>query len=117
MARRARAGHGVYGVKLFDFSRPKGHHLVPEDEAAIDPDVKVLAHVPTLHSNKTVAVCAGLSNTPWKTASAAFGPDPEGDFLGERQWSWFERAIGRSRASINVCSEWPSSSWRALSRW
>jgi PhoD-like phosphatase len=105
MARRARAGHGVYGVKLFDFSRPKGHHFVPEDEAAIDPDVKVLTHVPTLHSNKTVAVFVldcRTHKTPWKKGSAAFGPDPEGDFLGERQWNWFESAIGRSRASINI---------------
>ena len=95
----------MYGVKLFDFDRPRGHQLVPEDEAGIDPDVEVLPDAPFLHSNKTVAVfvldCRS-NKTPWKIGSDAFHPDYEGDFLGERQWNWFESAIRRSRASINV---------------
>jgi len=105
MNRRARAGHGVYGVKLFDFDRPRGQQLVPEDEAGIDPDVEGRYDTDSLHSNRTVAVfvldCRS-NKTPWKTGSDSFSPDYEGDFLGERQWTWFETAIRRSRASINV---------------
>lgn len=105
MFQRAQAGHGVYGVKLFDFSLPEGNHLVPEDEAGIDPDVEIQPYVPTMYSNKTVAVFVldvRTHKTPWKKGSAAFRPDYEGDFLGERQWNWFETAIRRSRASVNV---------------
>lgn len=103
--RRAREGHGVYGVKLFDFDRPKGYQLVPESEAGIDPDVEEERSSLRLHSNKTVAVFVldcRTSKTPWKSGAEAFAPDYDGDFLGERQWSWFETAIRRSRASVNV---------------
>ena len=37
--KRAENGKGVYGVKIFDFDRPLGSQLVPDSEAAIDPDV------------------------------------------------------------------------------
>lgn len=105
MSRRARAGHGVFGVKLFDFARPHGQQLVPEDEAGIDPDVAVQHHSLCLHSNKTVAVFVldcRTNKTPWKTGTEAFSPDYQGDFLGEHQWNWFETAIRRSRASVNI---------------
>jgi len=29
-------------------------------------------------------------------------PNPDGDMLGEQQWSWFEKALRRSKASVNV---------------
>lgn len=107
MNKRARAGHGVYGVKLFDFERPRGQQLIPEDIAGIDPDVESRfdSSLLNLHSNKTVAVfvldCRS-NKTPWKAGTDAFRPDYKGDFLGERQWSWFETAIRSSPASINV---------------
>lgn len=114
MAKRAAAGHGVYGVKLFDFDRPEGEQLVPESEACIDPDF--LASIssssssgskctPT-YSNKTVAVFAldvRTNKDPWKDGSDAyFAKDYDGDFLGERQWRWFEEAISHSQAAVNV---------------
>lgn len=39
MMERAAGGHGVYGVKVFDFSRPEGHELLSDAQAGIDPDV------------------------------------------------------------------------------
>ena len=105
MSRRARAGHGVYGVKLFDFDRPEGQHLVPDHEAGIDPDIELQPHSQGFSWNKTVAVFVldcRTHKTPWKKGFAAYRPDYEGDFLGERQWNWFETAISRSKASVNV---------------
>lgn len=108
MYKRAQAGEGVYGVKLFDFSRSRDDVEVPEEEASIDPDVlsaKVLPHSPYSHSNKTVTVFVldvRTHKTPWKPGTEGYELDYEGDFLGERQWQWFETAIRRSRASVNV---------------
>jgi hypothetical protein len=107
MSRRARAGHGVYGVKLFDFSKPQGQMEVDERDAAIDPDAIVgdFRVTPFSYSNQTVAVFVldvRSHKTPWKTGSDAYAPDYDGDFLGERQWKWLETAIRRSRASVNV---------------
>ena len=107
MSRRARAGHGVYGVKLFDFARPKEQYEVHEWEAGIDPDAVVGSALPVVppFSNETVAVFVldvRSNKSPWKKGSAAYLPDYEGDFLGERQWKWFEQAIRRSQASVNV---------------
>lgn len=105
MRHRALAGYGVYGVKLFDFGRPGGKKEVPESEAAIDPDVVHSRSHYHVYSNKTVAVFVldvRTNKTPWKKGANAFRPDFEGDFLGERQWEWFETALGRSRAEVNV---------------
>jgi hypothetical protein len=112
MSRRAQAGYGVYGVKLFDFDRPEGHQLVPDREARIDPEVDsssihLLPNLNNLHlySNKTVAVFVldiRSNKDPWQEGANAFKPDYEGDFLGERQWRWLEISLGRSRASVNV---------------
>jgi len=109
MFMRARDGYGVYGVKLFDFDRPEGRREVDDREAGIDPDIVYpedhdYSFVPS-YSNKTVAVFVldiRTHKSPWKTGSAAYLPDYEGDFLGERQWKWFETALKRSRASVNV---------------
>jgi hypothetical protein len=111
MSRRARAGEGVYGVKLFDFdtdnNSPFDSFEVPEWAAGIDPDAYNAAHGHgyPFNSNKTVAVFVldvRTHKTPWKKGSAAYSPDVEGDFLGERQWQWFERAIRNSQAEVNV---------------
>lgn len=111
MYQRAQAGHGVYGVKLFDFARPKGEREVSDVEAGLDPDLNSFGQkgmrIPAMHSysNRTVAVFVldvRTNKTPWKKGSAAYQPDLEGDFLGERQWQWFEAAIARSTASVNV---------------
>jgi PhoD-like phosphatase len=114
MRQRAQAGLGVYGVQLFDFDRPKSQHLVPEEEAGIDPDI-----VPVYRSNKqkngkndepsysnhTVAVFVldiRSNKSPWKTGLAAYQPDYQGDFLGEDQWAWFEQALANSQAAVHV---------------
>jgi PhoD-like phosphatase len=100
MRQRALAGEGVYGVKLFDFARPVGQQEVPERQAGIDID-SALGPPLNLYSNQTVAVFVldvRTSKSPWKR----FQPDFEGDFLGEKQWQWFEKSIRRSRAAVNV---------------
>ena len=112
MRRRAHAGLGVYGVKLFDFDRPVGQYEVPDEEANIDPDLfpdqtqdEVFSPVQENYSNKSVAVFVldiRSNKTPWKRGIEAFRPDLEGDFLGEHQWNWLETAIRRSKAAVNV---------------
>ena len=106
MSRRAREGHGLYGVKVFDFDRTKGDYLVPEEMAGVDPDV--VAQPPatnSTYSSRSVAVfvidCRS-HKTPWKKGLAAYYGDLDGDFLGERQWRWLETALSRSRASVNI---------------
>lgn len=105
MALRASAGYGVYGVKVFDFDRPKGQNVLSDWEAGIDPDVVPNDGGPVMYSNKTVAVFVldvRSNKSPWKKGSEAYRPDLDGDFLGERQWEWFETALSRSRAAVNI---------------
>lgn len=104
MRRRAIEGQGVYGVKLFDFARPLGHHEVPENEAGIDADVAART-THARHSNRTVAVFVvdvRTHKTPWRAGPGRFGADLSGDFLGDRQWQWFERSLKRSSAAVTV---------------
>jgi PhoD-like phosphatase len=105
MRQRAESGYGVYGVKVFDFARPVGHQEVPEWEAGIDADIDVVHEPASFLSNQTVAVFVldvRTNKTPWKKGSERFKPDYDGDYLGERQWEWFENSIRRSRANVNV---------------
>lgn len=104
MRRRAEAGRGVYGVKLFDFARPGNNKEVPEREAGIDGDIPFGLSRQAI-SNQTVAVFVldvRSNKVPWRTDSGRLSPDFEGDFLGEAQWKWFEESIRRSRASVNI---------------
>jgi PhoD-like phosphatase len=104
MRGRAQDGLGVYGVKLFDFARPRGQQEVPEYEAGIDADLP-MASSSWHRSNQTVAVFVldvRTNKTPWKTGSEKYLPDYRGDFLGEQQWQWFEQSIRRSSASMNI---------------
>ena len=104
MARRARGGEGVYGVRIFDFSRPIGQELLSDDEAGIDPEV-ARNEVPS-YSNRSVAVFVldvRSNKTPWiKGGVRKFFSDYGGDFLGETQWAWLQEALSRSMASVNI---------------
>ncbi len=107
MARRVNKGHGVYGVQVYDFSSPEGQRLLSDDEAGLDPDVVKDKNVPEFpDNNKLVAVFVldvRSNKTPWKKKQTErYKKDPEGDFLGDNQWEWFETAIGRSKASVNI---------------
>lgn len=108
MRYRAKAGYGVYGVKLFDFDRPQGKYEVPEMEAMIDPDAQASGRsFQSVYSygEKTVAIFVldvRTNKDPWKKGLEAYRLDHNGDFLGERQWRWFESAIRQSRASVNI---------------
>jgi hypothetical protein len=114
MMRRAEKGQGVYGVQLYDFDRPLGSRLVSDEEAGLDPDVvgDVASDAFTddgsipPKKNKRVAVFVldiRSNRTPWRTSiPGRFQIDTDGDFLGDEQWTWFETAIGRSTAAVNV---------------
>jgi phosphodiesterase/alkaline phosphatase D-like protein len=129
---RAQAGHGVYGVKLFDFTRPAGREEISESDAGIDADIvlpDILPrsqttrmvngnHTPSrfsrfsqqqqhyMYSNRTVAVFVldvRTNKTPWKKGFyERYHPDIEGDFLGERQWMWLQESMRRSSATIHI---------------
>ena len=105
---RARQGLGLYGVKVFDFDRPLGARLLSDEEAGLDPDITEYIGstfnltTNSIKSNKKVAVFVldiRTNRTPWKHGVVA---DNEGDFLGARQWKWFEEALGRSDAAANI---------------
>jgi hypothetical protein len=115
MAQRAAKGLGVYGVQLFDFSRPHGQRLLSDKEAGLDPDVTSpqpdLRKGGSSSENQLVAIfCLDVRThkSPWRSSNNSklqerlFVPDTEGDFLGETQWEWFEQAIGRSQAAVNI---------------
>ena len=105
MTMRASAGHGVYGVKVFDFDRPKGQQALSDWEASVDPDAVPYPVGSPTYFNKTVAVFVldiRSNKSPWKKGLDAFRPDLEGDFLGDTQWEWFEAAIARSQAAVNI---------------
>jgi len=127
MAKRATNGLGVYGVQVYDFSskRHPSRRLLSDEEAGLDPDVVVSEVVtetgnhPKNKSNnddndndnesdigQLVAIFVldvRTNKTPYaKTIPDRFSLDPAGDFLGEDQWKWFETAIGRSKANVNI---------------
>jgi len=107
ISKRARKGFGVYGVKLFDFSRPEGDYLVPDHEALIDADMLEdnEERVGEYSSDTSVAIFVldcRTNKTPWAKGFAAWSRDWQGDFFGEEQWKWFEASLKLSKASINV---------------
>ena len=120
MYKRAQKGLGVYGVKLFDFDTKQYSHdqsnntssfLIPDDVAKLDPDLDLDLDLSNngqasyQYSKKTVAIFVldvRTNKTPWRKGLKRFKPDFEGDFLGETQWKWFETALSRSKASINI---------------
>ena len=81
MYQRSLEGKGVYGVQLFDFSRPSerkngnvlwgGGYWVPEREAMIDPDVlseddgNATGQYSTTHSVAIFALDVRSNKTPW----------------------------------------------------
>lgn len=105
MAKRAARGIGVYGVQVYNFDRPPGQELLPDKEAGLDPDVaNTNAEMPLGPKSVAIFVLDVRSNkTPWLiTIPERFQYDTAGDFLGETQWQWFETAIGRSTAAVNI---------------
>lgn len=102
---RAQTGKGIYGVQVWDFARPEGDQLLSDLEAGLEPDLPFDTNDTTL-SEQSVAVFVldvRSFKTPWKKSTKGrFQPDFDGDFLGEEQWNWFEEAISRSRARVNV---------------
>jgi hypothetical protein len=110
MAKRARQGKGVYGVQVFDFSRPHGQELLTDEEAGIDPDLPDwedgAADSPLPYSpDRSVAVFVidiRSNRTPWPHGWSKFFYDYQGDFLGEHQWEWLEKALKKSQATSNI---------------
>jgi alkaline phosphatase D len=112
MARRAMDGKGVYGVQVYDFARtPRNFQVLSDVEAGLDPHVVSFEEwnkrdVKDADNAKLVAVFVldiRTNKDPWsKDYAKRYSMYPEGDFLGQEQWQWFETAIGRSRAAVNV---------------
>jgi alkaline phosphatase D len=116
MFQRASEGLGVYGVQVYDFSRERDQRVLSDREAGLDPDAVPIpnnleeAKDPLddkdKNNNKLVAVFVldiRTNKTPWnKSFPKRYSPDSDGDFLGEQQWKWFETAIARSEAAVNV---------------
>ncbi|KAG7369680.1 PhoD-like phosphatase [Nitzschia inconspicua] len=112
MARRVSHGKGVYGVQVYDFGTdPKQTRLLSDNEAGLDPDVvsteewkKRKENVPERRQVVAVFVLDVRTNkTPWtKQIPERYSKYPDGDYLGEEQWTWFEEAIGRSDAAVNI---------------
>ena len=101
MTMRAHNGHGVYGVKLIDFDRPFGQQVLSEQQSGLDPNVDTSDDAAVPYSSHSVALFV-LDVRSWKTPWAKLTLDPDGDFLGQRQWKWFEEALRRSNAAVNV---------------
>jgi len=110
MYQRARKGEGVYGVKVFDFDRDEGDYLISDEDAGIDPDIvgykdNDMSKPKHPYKEKRVAIFvldARTNRTPWGQGLNAWKRNYNGDFLGERQWKWFETAIRNSDASVNI---------------
>ena len=106
--KRAAKGYGVYGVKVFDFSRNDGKYVLSDEEAGLDADLGDI--IPSSSSSrkyeeKRVAIFvldARSNKTPWSKGFKAWIPNYDGDFLGKRQWEWFENSIRKSNASVNI---------------
>lgn len=104
MCERARKGLGVYGVKVMDFTRPKGNQLLTDEEAALDLDVVPQAPPIRALGDQTVAIFLLDIRTNKTPYTQKWGAE-EGDFLGETQWKWFEEALQRSTAAVNIIVE------------
>ena len=110
MFQRVMSGHGVYGVKVFDFDNSReGNHLLSDEEAGIDPDVVgydiEMKNSPREYKEKRVAIFvldARTNRSPWGKGFDAWKRNYSGDFLGERQWNWFETALLKSNAAVNI---------------
>ena len=105
---RAASGKGVYGVKIFDFAREEGNELVPDIEAGVDPDAvsddNYNSKSKATYSGRSVAVFVldvRSNRDPWPKGINAWFPS-DGNMLGEEQWRWFETALNRSNATVNV---------------
>ncbi len=131
MYKRAERGYGVYGVKVFDFGRSEGEYLLSDEEAGLDADLGLdldldldadldlgavteestsasddaTSNNRQKYREKVVAIFvldARTNKTPWAKGFGGWFPNYEGDFLGERQWQWFENSIRKSNASVNI---------------
>jgi len=122
MCERAKQGLGVYGVKVMDFSRRKGKEMLSDIEAGLDPDV--LAENDTEAqvslSIKSVAIFLLDMRSNKSPYSKIKKNDYTGDFLGGSQWKWFQEALNRSTASVNIVVQgiqlhtdrvWPVETW------
>ena len=105
MYKRAKNGYGVYGVTVFDFDRGDEEYLLSDEDAGIDPDVVGYTKKPKEFKDKRVAIFVldvRTNRTPWGIEMAAWRRNYDGDFLGERQWKWFDTALRHSDASVNI---------------
>jgi hypothetical protein len=116
MARRAEAGLGVYGAKVFDFGRRALNATAPvlltDLEAGLEAELRGAGTAALSDRSVAVFLLDVRSNKdPWPTSSPSspskrwldrYRPDYASDFLGEEQWRWLEASLRRSKARINL---------------
>jgi alkaline phosphatase D len=108
MEQRAASGKGLYGVKVFDFSRID-NFLLSDEDAGLEPATNSRS-TPISLSNRSVAVFlldVRSHRDPWpdnkgKIMGWNFEPDYDGDFLGDEQWQWLESVLKQSTATVNL---------------
>ena len=108
MYERAKKGLGVYGVKVFDFSKEDGNYLLSDSDGGMDADLfnddglkkRIEARNPQQKSRKVAIFLLDVrtNKTPWNEGL----PNYNGDFLGQMQWKWFESSLRKSDASVNI---------------
>jgi hypothetical protein len=98
---------------VYDFERAMHSRILSDKEGGLDPDVvdqsllvdSMNNDVPP-SKNRRVAVFVldiRTNRTPWRQKFPdRFQTDTDGDFLGTEQWDWFEAALSRSHAAVNI---------------
>jgi hypothetical protein len=118
MEQRAKSGQGLYGVKVIDYTKSIGNELLSDEDAGIEPYLYITNHTdnttirienlrhPQSLSNQSVAIflldCRS-NKSPWYTTiPKKYTLNYNGDFLGNEQWEWFQLALQRSTAAVNI---------------
>lgn len=103
MAERAASGKGVYGVKVLDFARARGHQLLTDEQAGLE--VGLNQEGGNL-SNRSVAIFlldVRSNKSPWnKHWKEKYHVNYTADFLGREQWEWLEHGLSKSTATVNI---------------
>jgi hypothetical protein len=114
MEQRAKSGKGLYGVKVFDYTKTFGNELLSDIDAGIEPYIYNKDHIKIKNpskqqlSNRTVAIFlldCRFNKSPWYTkldSKKKYALNYDGDFLGIEQWEWFQEALQRSTATVNI---------------
>ena len=103
--RRATEGKGVYGVKVIDFTDGDVGVVLNEKDGDVEPDMVGDKKAGRSIRKRTAAIFfldCRTNKTPWSKGVEGWKKNYNGDFLGEEQWKWLERALANSDAEVNI---------------